>query len=57
LLPDAPLQAATLAVDFKTPLFLPGRVTLWTNRHTHGAQFEVRDAKGVKPHLRGQLQY
>jgi acyl dehydratase len=57
LLPDEPLQAATLAVDFKTPLFLPGRATLWTNRHAHGAQFEVRDAKGVKPHLRGQLQY
>lgn len=57
LLPDTPLPAATLAVDFKTPLFLPGRATLWSARSSHGAQFEVRDGKGVKPHLRGTLQY
>lgn len=57
LLPDTPLETATLAVDFKTPLFLPGRATVWTARAPKGACFEVRDAKGVKPHLRGRLQY
>ncbi len=55
LLPQEPLNAATLAVDFKTPLFLPGRATLWSAPTARGAQFEVRDGKGVKPHLRGDL--
>ena len=57
LLPSTPLEQATLNVDFKTPLLLPGRATLWTTRTAQGALFEVRDAKGVRPHLRGQLQY
>lgn len=57
LLPPAPLERASLAVEFKAPLFLPGRATLWSARHTHGAEFEVRDAKGQRPHLHGQFSY
>jgi acyl dehydratase len=57
LLPAQPLQAASLDVEFKTPLYLPGRATLWSARMDTGALFEVRDAKGAKPHLRGQLRY
>jgi hypothetical protein len=57
LLPAHPLERASTAVEFKTPLLLPGRAALWTERSTHGAQFEVRDKKGVRPHLRGQLSY
>lgn len=57
LLPAHPLEQAELNVEFKTPLFLPGKATLWTQRATHGALFEVRDAKGQKPHLRGQLRF
>ena len=57
LLPANPLERATASVEFKTPLLLPGRAALWTERSDHGAQFEVRDKKGVRPHLRGQLSY
>jgi hypothetical protein len=57
LLPAKPLEQASLDVEFKTPLYLPGRATLWSARSETGALFEVRDAKGVKPHLRGQLRY
>ncbi len=57
LLPSEPLDQASLAVEFKTPLFLPGRATLWSARSSRGALFEVRDAKGQRPHLRGQLSY
>ena len=57
LLPAQPLQAASLHAEFKTPLYLPGRATLWSARSGTGALFEVRDAKGAKPHLRGELRY
>ena len=57
LLPADPLERAFATVEFKTPLLLPGRAALWTERSDHGAQFEVRDKKGVRPHLRGQLSY
>jgi acyl dehydratase len=57
LLPAQPLQAASLHAEFKTPLYLPGRATLWSAHSGTGALFEVRDAKGVKPHLRGELRY
>ncbi len=57
LLPSHPLEQAALNVEFKTPLFLPGKGTLWTHRATNGALFEVRDGKGQKPHLRGQLSF
>ncbi len=62
LLPLEPLNQAEVAVDFKTPLFLPARASLWTrhqpqNSSESGALFEVRNAKGDKPHLRGQLSY
>lgn len=57
LLPAHALQQAELNVEFKTPLFLPGKATLWTHRAPNGALFEVRDGKGQKPHLRGQLRF
>jgi acyl dehydratase len=57
LLPQQPLEHARLDVEFKTPLYLPGRATLWSARSETGALFEVRDAKGAKPHLRGELRY
>lgn len=57
LLPATPVEHARLAVEFKTPLYLPGRASLWSARDGTSALFEVRDAKGQKPHLRGQLSY
>lgn len=57
LLPQQGIESASVAVDFKTPLFLPSRASLWTARKPGDALFEVRDAKGQKPHLRGHLQF
>lgn len=53
----APVAQAKVAVEFKTPLFLPARASLWISRNPQGAWLEVRDAKGEKPHLRGHLSY
>lgn len=62
LLPRQALAQAEVTVEFKTPLFLPSRASLWTTRETngpleHGVLFEVRNAPGDQPHLRGQLGY
>jgi len=60
LMPKAPLEQAQLEVEFKTPLFLPSRASLWTRRSAvepHEVSFEVRNDRGDKPHLRGHLSY
>ena len=57
LMPRAAVTRAKVAVEFKTPLYLPARASLWTTRNAQGAWFEVRNAKGDKPHLRGHLSY
>jgi MaoC like domain len=58
LLPAYPVGKASAAVEFKTPLLLPARPGLWTCRSDPGTVlFEVRDSKGQKPHLRGQLHF
>ena len=62
MLPRQPIEKAEVVVEFKTPLYLPGRASLWSTRQVKGKQphnaiFEVRNAKGDKPHLRAQLAY
>jgi acyl dehydratase len=57
LMPRAAVTQAEVAVEFKTPLYLPARASLWTAGDAQGAWFEVRNAKGDKPHLRGHLSY
>ncbi len=62
MLPRQPLEKAVVNVEFKTPLYLPGRASVWSTRLgkgslEHNALFEVRNAKGDKPHLRCQLDY
>lgn len=57
LMPREAVAQAKVAVEFKTPLYLPARASLWTTRNAQGAWFEVRNAKGDKPHLRGHLSY
>ncbi len=62
MLPKQPLEKAEVVAEFKTPLYLPGRASLWATRQVkgpqpHNALFEVRNAKGDKPHLRAQLGY
>ena len=57
MMPSEAVARAKVAVEFKTPLYLPARASLWTNRNTQGAWFEVRNGKGDKPHLRGHISY
>jgi acyl dehydratase len=57
LLPREHLSQAEVLVEFKTPLYLPARASLWAARSESGALFEVRNAKGDKPHLRGRVSY
>jgi MaoC like domain len=57
LMPREDVDKAEVIVEFKTPLFLPARASLWAARHESGALFEVRNAKGDKPHLRGRVTY
>ena len=62
VMPHEAVAGAKVAVEFKTPLYLPARASLWTNReikdaYVQGAIFEVRNAKGDKPHLRGHLSH
>jgi acyl dehydratase len=62
LVPNHPLAQASLDVEFKTPLFLPGQASLWSTRTapargTQGVAFEVRNAAGDRPHLRARLAY
>ena len=54
-MPREEVTKAEVLVDFKTPLFLPAKASLWSSRHERGATFEVRNAKGDKPHLRGRI--
>ena len=57
LMPREALDSAEAMVEFKTPLFLPARASLWSAREEGGALFEVRNAKGEKPHLRGRVTF
>ncbi|MBI5927276.1 MAG: acyl dehydratase [Aquabacterium sp.] len=57
LMPREDVDHAEVIVEFKTPLFLPARASLWAARQEGGALFEVRNAKGDKPHLRGRVTY
>jgi hypothetical protein len=57
LMPREDVDQAEVIVEFKTPLFLPARASLWAARKEDGALFEVRNAKGDKPHVRGRVKY
>ncbi|HEX5311375.1 MaoC family dehydratase [Aquabacterium sp.] len=57
LMPREPAEQASVVAEFKTPLYLPARTSLWTNRTDASTLFEVRNAKGDKPHLRGRVTY
>ncbi|MDE2076904.1 MAG: acyl dehydratase [Burkholderiales bacterium] len=57
LMPREPVDQASVVAEFKTPLYLPARTSLWTSRTEERTLFEVRNAKGDKPHLRGRVMY
>lgn len=52
--PPGGLDRAEAHCDFKLPIFLPGQVGLWSHPVTGPLrEFEVRNAAGDKPHMRG----
>lgn len=55
LLPRSHTRALQTYVEFKTPLLLPAQAGLWTEVRGSRRFFELRDAQGIKPHLRGIL--
>ncbi|EDY86648.1 MaoC domain protein dehydratase [gamma proteobacterium HTCC5015] len=44
-----------IEVQFKLPIFLPAEVGFYREGPIANAQIEVRDQKGKKPHMRGQI--
>ncbi|MFC3186176.1 MaoC/PaaZ C-terminal domain-containing protein [Shewanella intestini] len=46
-----------LDVEFKLPVFMPSEVTFGYESIEGGKQFEMRDIKGRRPHLTGELTY
>lgn len=55
LLPTDYRDAVSVDVSFKLPVFLPATVTLMVNKDENVSQFEMKDGKGEKPHLAGEL--
>ena len=55
VLPFKPLERASLAIEFKSPLYLPGRASLWTAREGRLTSFEVRDTLGERTYVRAEL--
>lgn len=55
LLPEDYEGPATVDVSFKLPIYLPATVTLMYNSDDSGSQFEMKDSKGIKPHLAGAI--
>ncbi|MDQ0740027.1 MaoC/PaaZ C-terminal domain-containing protein [Pseudomonas sp. W4I3] len=54
--PAGGLDRAEAHCDFKVPIFLPGQVALWSRPVTGPLrEFEVRNAAGDTPHMRGLL--
>ncbi len=47
--------AATVSVEFKKPIFLPGRVAFGSQPATGGIDFSVTNPKSGAPHLVGRL--
>ena len=57
LMPRTAVAQARVAVEFKMPLYLPASASLWARHDAQDTWFEVRNAKGDKPHMSGHLSY
>lgn len=57
LMPAIGQRPFSIDVEFKLPVFMPSDVTFNFEAQDKGLRFEVRDLKGRRPHLQGQLQY
>ncbi len=55
LLPERCPWPVSVEVAFKLPIFLPATVTLMSQTEQCGGRFEMRDGRGEKPHLVGEL--
>ncbi|RLV60596.1 dehydratase [Parashewanella curva] len=53
------LESSAFSIDvaFKLPVFMPGSVTFNYETKENGLSFEMRDKKGKRPHLTGDLTY
>lgn len=48
-------EACTIAVDFKTPIFLPSKAAFCYEREDSSFRFELRDALQGRPHVTGRI--
>jgi len=51
------LYPCSLDVEFKLPVFLPGTVNFYSRPALDGADIEVYDKEGLKPHLKGKARF
>jgi acyl dehydratase len=57
MMPTIGQRPFSIDVEFKLPVFMPSDVTFNSDVQDKGLRFEVRDLKGRRPHLQGQLAY
>jgi len=55
LLPPEPPSQASLVTEFRSPLLLPSRASVWLAHHDHSSRFDVRDVSGERLHVRSLL--
>lgn len=55
LMPMTEVDRCEVNVEFKSPLRLPEVAAFWSRRSKADAQFEVKNARGDRTHLRGEL--
>lgn len=48
-------EACKIKVDFKLPIFLPGKIQLQYQNADDEITFDVKDEQGIKPHLKGSI--
>jgi acyl dehydratase len=57
LMPSIGERAFQMEVEFKLPVFMPSGVTFAFESVGNGKRFEMRDVKGRRPHLQGNVTY
>ena len=57
LMPSIGTRPVKIDVAFKLPLFMPGEVSFGAEVSEEGTRFELRDQRGRRPHLTGEISY
>ncbi len=57
LMPSIDNRPVKIDVAFKLPLFMPSEVTFAAQATENGQRFELRDQRGRRPHLTGEISY